>query len=194
MTTTDPRVDAFVARATTWRDEIRALRSVLLDCGLDEALKWGKPCYASGGRNVAIIQPFKAHCALMFFEGARLDDPRGLLRSQGPNTRTARRLEFTDAAQVDARAVRSFVRQAVALEEAGRSAERPAKPELVLPEELARALDADRALRDAFQALTPGRQRSYVIHVEGAKQSKTRVARIERCRAGILAGKGMNER
>jgi uncharacterized protein YdeI (YjbR/CyaY-like superfamily) len=190
----DPRVDAFVARAQTWRGELEKLRAILLGCGLDEALKWGKPCYSSGGANLAILQPFKAHCALMFFKGALLEDTHGLLRSQGENTQSALRLEFRSEAEIKKTVVQAYVRQAIAVEKAGLTVDFKAKRELVRPEELTAALAEDRALAKAFDALTPGRQRAYVMHFTGAKKAETRAARIAKCAPDILAGRGLNER
>jgi uncharacterized protein YdeI (YjbR/CyaY-like superfamily) len=187
-------VDAFVSRAGTWRGEIRKLRSILLDCGLDEDLKWGKPCFLFEGKNVAVIQPFKEHCSLMFFKGALLRDPHGLLRSQGKNTQSALRLEFTGEAQIRKTVVKSYVKQAIAVEQAGLKVDFKAKRELELPEELIRILKKNRKLANAFGALTPGRRRAYVLHFTGAKQSGTRAARIEKCVPRILAGKGLNDR
>jgi uncharacterized protein YdeI (YjbR/CyaY-like superfamily) len=194
MTTQDSKVDAFVKRAKAWRGEMQKLRSILLDCGLDEELKWGKPCFLFEGANVAILQPFKEHCALMFFKGALLKDPRGLLRSQGQNTQSAMRLEFTSEAQVKKAVVAPYVMQAIAVEKAGLKVDFKAKRELELPEELTRILGKDRRLAKAFHSLTPGRQRGYVLHFAGAKQSQTRTARIEKCIPAILAGKGMHDR
>jgi uncharacterized protein YdeI (YjbR/CyaY-like superfamily) len=194
MTARDPKVDAFVKGAKRWRDEIQALRSILLDCGLDEELKWGKPCFVFEGSNIALIQPFKEHCALMFFKGVLLEDTHGLLRSQGENTQSAMRLELTSRDQIDEAVVKSYVEQAIAVEKAGLEVDFEAKRELELPEELTRILDQDPKLAKAFHALTPGRQRGYVIHFSGAKQSKTRTARIERSRPKILAGKGLHDR
>jgi uncharacterized protein YdeI (YjbR/CyaY-like superfamily) len=186
-------VDAFVSRQKTWRGEIQKLRSILLDCGLDEAIKWGKPCFAFEGSNVAIIQPFKGHCSLMFFKGALLRDTRRLLKSQGENTQSALRLEFTSEAQVTKAVVAPYVKQAIAVEKAGLKVDFKAKRELELPEELTRILKKDRKLSKAFAALTPGRQRAYVLHFKGAKQSQTRTARIEKVIPQILAGRGMGE-
>lgn len=194
MAAPDPRVDAFLARAQTWRAELEALRAILLDCGLDEALKWGKPCYSSDGANLAILQPFKAHCALMFFKGALLEDTHGLLRSQGENTQSALRLEFRSAAEIKKTVVKAYVRQAIAVEKAGLTVDFKAKRELVRPAELTAALAEDRALAKAFEALTPGRQRAYVMHFTGAKKAETRAARIAKCAPDILAGRGLNER
>lgn len=194
MTETDPRVDAFVSRAKAWQPEIQKLRAILLECGLDEALKWGKPCFSFEGANVAIIQPFKEHCSLMFFKGALLEDTHGLLRSQGENTQSALRLEFTGEAQIKKTVLKAYVKQAIAVEKAGLTVDFKAKRELELPEELTQILKKDRKLATAFEALTPGRQRGYVMHFNGAKKSETRVARIEKCIPDILAGRGMNDR
>jgi len=194
MSTPSAKVDAFVDRAKAWQGEIQKLRSILVDCGLEEDLKWGKPCFAFEGTNVAIIQPFKGHCSLMFFKGALLKDTRGLLRSQGENTQSALRLEFTSEAQIKKAVVAPYVKEAIAVEKAGLKVDFKAKRELELPEELTRILKKDRKLAKAFSSLTPGRQRAYVLHVTGAKQSQTRTARIEKCIPQILAGKGMNDR
>jgi uncharacterized protein YdeI (YjbR/CyaY-like superfamily) len=183
-----------VSRAKNWQDEIQALRSILLDCGLDEELKWGKPCFMFEGRNVAIIQPFKAHCSLMFFKGALIQDTHSLLRSQGENTQSAMRLEFRSKDQIKKAVVKTYVKQAVAVESAGLKVDFKAKRELELPKELTQILNKDSKLAKAFHALTPGRRRGYVLHFTGAKQSRTRTARIERCIPKILAGKGMNDR
>lgn len=188
------KVDAFVDRATSWQAEIRKLRTILLGCGLDEALKWGKPCYSVDGCNVAIIQPFKTCCALMFFKGVLLDDSHGLLRSQGKNSQAALRLEFSSEAAIEKTIIQSFVRQAIVLEREGRRVSFAAKDEVELPEELTRVLGRDRKLAKAFRALTPGRQRGYVLHFTGAKKTETRSARIEKCIPSILAGKGFQDR
>ncbi|MFZ5892523.1 MAG: YdeI/OmpD-associated family protein [Myxococcota bacterium] len=193
MGTQDPKVDAFVSRAKTWRGEIQKIRSILLECGLDEELKWGKPCFTFEGKNIAIIQPFKEHCSLMFFKGALLKDTHGLLRSQGENTQSALRLEFTSEAQIKKTMLKSYVTQAVAVEQAGLNVDFKAKRELELPEELTSTLRKDRKLAKAFKALTPGRQRSYVLYITAGKQAKTRMARVEKSIPGILAGVGMNE-
>jgi uncharacterized protein YdeI (YjbR/CyaY-like superfamily) len=143
---------------------------------------------------VAIIQPFKAHCSLMFFKGALLKDTHGLLRSQGENTQSARRLEFTSEAQIKATVLKSYVKQAIAVEKAGLTVDFKAKRALELPAELTKLLEKNRKLSNAFHSLTPGRQRAYVLHFAGAKQSQTRTARIEKAIPKILAGIGINDR
>jgi uncharacterized protein YdeI (YjbR/CyaY-like superfamily) len=193
MSKRSTKVDAFVGRAKTWPGEIQKLRSILLDCGLDEELKWGKPCFSFEGKNVAIIQPFKEHCALMFFKGVLLEDTHGLLRSQGQNTQSALRLEFTSEAQIKKTVLSSYVKQAIAVEKSGQKVEFKAKADLELPAELTQILKKDRALAKAFDALTPGRQRGYVLQLTSAKRAETRIARIEKYRARILAGLGVND-
>ncbi len=187
-------VDTFMSRAPTWRGEMQKLRSILLECGLEEELKWRKPCYSFEGKNVAIIQPFKEHCSLMFFKGALLKDAHGLLRSQGENTQSALRLEFRSEAQIKKTVLKSYVKQAVEVEKAGLKVSFKAKHELELPEELTEVLSHNRLLERAFEALTPGRQRGYVLFFTAAKQSKTRTARIKKCIPAILAGRGMHDR
>lgn len=194
MSPQNSKVDEFVSRAKNWQGEMQKLRSILTKCGLEEDLKWGKPCFMYEGANIAIIQPFKEHCSLMFFKGALLEDTHGLLRSQGENTQSALRLEFTSEAQIKKSVLESYVKSAITVEKQGLKVDFKAKRELELPAELTQILKKDRKLDKAFAALTPGRQRAYVMHFTGAKQSATRTARIEKCAPMILAGKGLNDR
>lgn len=196
MSRPDPDVDAFIDRARAWQDETRRLRALLLDCGLEEALKWGKPCYSFEDGNVAIIQGFSEHCSLMFFKGALLEDGQGVLVRPGENSRAAMRIQFTSPSQITELepAVRSLVRQAIEIEKAGLKVDLEARDDLEMPEELVARLADDPDLSAAFDALTPGRRRAYVLHFSGAKQSRTRTARIEKARSRILAGKGPNDR
>lgn len=190
----DPAVDEYLARSTQWPEELAAMRRVLLDAGLSEHLKWRQPCYAHDGRNIVILQEMKGFLAAMFFKGALLEDPAGLLRDQGPNSRSAKRLELTSVAQIEELApiIADYVADAVEVERSGR--EVPAAPELELAAELQELLDADADLAAAFAALTPGRQREYQLHVSGAKQASTRRSRAEACAPRILAGKGLRDR
>ena len=189
----DKKVDAYISRSKQWPDEMRALRTLLLGAGLDEAIKWGKPCYSHEGANIAIMQEMKNFLALMFFKGALLDDPQGLLQSQGENSRSALRLCFTSAADVERLAgpIADFVDQAVAAEAAG--LEVAPAPELRLAAGLQARLDRDAKFRAAFEALTPGRRREYNLHISDAKQAKTREARVDKCAPRILAGKGLRD-
>lgn len=194
MTKPNPRVDAFVVRSQAWQGEMRKLRTILLGCGLDEDIKWGKPCFTVNGKNVAIIQPFKAHCALMFFKGVLLKDTHGLLRSQGANSQSALRLEFRSEAEVKKAAIKSYVAQAIAVEKSGVTIERKAERKPELPAELTAVLRRDRALAQAFDRLTPGRKRSYLLHIASAKRPETRTARTLKCAPKMRAGLGFNER
>jgi len=190
----NPKVDAYLARSVIWPAEIARLRPVLLGCGLTEELKWGKPCYGHDGHNIAIVQEMKAFLALMFFKGALLDDPAGVLESQGPNSRSARRICFTSTGDVDrlAPTVEALVRSAIAVEAAGLTVEPAPADELAA--ELQHRLDADPALASAFAALTPGRRREYNLHIAAAKRSQTRIDRVDSCTPRILAGKGLRDR
>ncbi|HET7541692.1 MAG TPA: DUF1801 domain-containing protein [Polyangiaceae bacterium] len=190
----NPKVEQFLSRARTWQDEMQKVRSIMLGCGLEEDLKWGKPCFTFEGKNIAILQPFKAHCSLMFFKGGLLKDSHGLLRSQGENSQSSLRLEFTSAAQIKKAVLASYVKDAVAVEKKGLKVDFKAKRELELPEELTRIFGKDKKFATAFRALTPGRQRAWVLHFDSAKQSQTRTARIEKAMPAILAGKGPNDR
>ena len=187
-------VDEYLECSEQWPTEVAALREVLLGCRLSEAIKWGKPCYLHGERNIALIQEFKDFLALMFFKGALLDDPDDLLHDVGPNSRSARRMQFTsvDEVQRAAKSIGAYVVAAIEIEESGAQVGPP--EELDLVDELRERLDQDPELRKAFEALTPGRQRAYNLHIGGAKQAKTRAARVDKHAARILAGKGLNDR
>lgn len=187
------KVDTYIARSTHWPEVMAALRPILLRSGLEEELKWGKPCYCHAGKNIVIMQEMKAFLPLMFFKGALLEDPERVLREQGPNSRSARRVELTSVDEVVALAdvVSSLVEQAIAIEAA--SVEVASAPPPILIDELQARLDGDAALRTAFEALTPGRQREYNLHIAGAKKAQTREARIEKFVPKILAGKGLRD-
>jgi uncharacterized protein YdeI (YjbR/CyaY-like superfamily) len=192
----DPQVAEYLAAMGPWRAELEAMRPVLLRAGLEEEFKWRKPCYTHGGANIAIFQPFKERCALMFFKGALLDDPAGALREQGENSRSALRLEFGSVAEVRAAepTIAALVEDAIRVEEAGLSVPRRAPTDDgPYPEELELLLDDDAALRSAWERLTPGRRRGWLLHFNAAKQSSTRVARIERATPRILEGFGIHD-
>ena len=190
----DPSVDSYIDNSQKWPDEMSALRPILLGAGLDEAIKWNKPCYSSGGSNIAIMQEMKDFLALMFFKGALLDDPQSLLEEQGPNSRSAKRLCFRSVAEVEsaADAVRRFVGLALEVEDAGIEVAPAPDPELV--DELVERLAGDPELAEAFDSLTPGRRREYNLYFAGAKQAKTRTARIDKSVPKILEGKGFRDR
>jgi uncharacterized protein YdeI (YjbR/CyaY-like superfamily) len=189
----NPKVDAYIGRSKKRPEEMTALRPILLGCGLTEDIKWGKPCYSHDGKNIVIIQEMNDFLSLMFFKGALLSDPAGILKEQGPNSRSALRIEFTSAEDVArlADAVEAYIDEAIGVAEAGLDVE-PA-PELVLVEELQNRLDNDLALKAAFEALTPGRQREYNLYFSSAKQTTTRTARVEKYARKILDGKGFRD-
>ena len=188
------KVDAYIQRSTKWPAEMAALRAVLRASGLQEDIKWGKPCFSHDGHNIVIMQEMKDFLALMFFKGALLNDPAKILESQGPNSRSALRVCFTSTDQVEqlADTITAYVDEAITVEAAGLTVE-PA-PALELVSELTERLAGDPELSAAFESLTPGRQREYDMHFSDAKQSATRVARIDKYAPKILAGKGMRDR
>jgi uncharacterized protein YdeI (YjbR/CyaY-like superfamily) len=188
-------VDAFVDHSSQWQAEFAVLRELVLSCGLDETLKWGKPCYTLDGRNVVLLHGFKDYCAMLFFKGALLQDEQRILIQQTENVQAARQMRFTSVADIRRqRAVlKAYVVEAMALEKAGRKVVMKKAEAFERPPELAQALAHAPALKTAFEALTPGRQRAYILHIAAAKQAKTRWSRVERCTPAILAGKGPNE-
>lgn len=188
----NPKVDAYIARSTKWPEEMRLLRPILLSCGLAEDIKWGKPCYSATDRNIVIMQEMNEFLSLMFFKGALLAEPHNVLPEQGPNSRSARRMVFTTVDEVDrsGEVISSYVAEAISVEDRGLQV--AAAPSLVLGEELQQRLGTDPALKAAFEALTPGRQREYNV-VSDAKQASTRHARIDKYAAKIFAGRGMRE-
>jgi len=192
--TTNAKVDAYISRSDKWRDEMTGLRPVLLGRGLTEEIKWGKPCYSHDGKNIAILQEMKDFLSLMFFKGALLDDPEGVLEDQGPNSRSARRIRFTSLDDVDrlTGVVAAYLDEAIEVEDAGLDVGPAPEPDLVA--ELQARLDRDPALETAFKALTRGRQREYNLYFSSAKQATTREARVEKCVPSILDGKGLRDR
>ncbi|MFT3924288.1 MAG: YdeI/OmpD-associated family protein [Myxococcales bacterium] len=195
MSKKNPKVDAYIDRAKQWQGETKKLRSILIGCGLGEELKWGKPCYTHGEANLAIIQGFKEHCSVMFFKGSLLKDPKKHLVRPGEHSQAGKRMEFTSLKKIKELepVLKSFVDQAIAVEEAGLKVDFKEKHELELPDELTNRLAGDPDLSAAFDGLTPGRRRAYVLHFTAAKQSATRATRIEKCVERILAGKGLND-
>jgi uncharacterized protein YdeI (YjbR/CyaY-like superfamily) len=186
-------VDRHVAGLKTWRAETMRLREIVTRSGLEETLKWGKPCYALDGANVALIHGFKGYCALLFFKGALLKDEAKLLVRQTENVQAARQMRFTGLDDVEARtdAIASYLEEAVAIARAG--AQVGPAPAKAPPPEFKRRLEADAELTAAFAKLTPGRQRAYLLHFAGAKQAATRESRILRARPRILAGEGLDD-
>ena len=191
---TDPKVDAYFDEARQWPAELQRLRGILAGTPLGEAFKWRQPCYTYDGANVLILGEFKDGCRVTFFKGALLEDPAGLLEPVGENSNAGRVLKYADVDDIDEAVLLGFVEQAIAVEEAGLKVEAPERGELDLPEELVAAFDEVDGLRDAWDALTPGRQRSWVLHVADAKKPETRRARVDRGVPKIFEGKGQLER
>ena len=196
MSPPNPDLDAWFAKARTWRDERARLRSILLDCDLVEHLKWAKPTYTHDGANIVLIMPLKETCALLFMKGALLKDPKGLLIQPGENSQSARQMRFTSVAEIGRleKSIKSYVKQAVDVEKAGLKVAFKKSSDLVYPKEFQDRLDRNTALREAFLKLTPGRQRQYHLYFTGAKQSATRESRVEKAIPLILDGMGMNDR
>ena len=188
-------VDGYVRKNKRWQAELTGLRAILHDTLLVEGMKWGVPCYTLDGQNVALLHVFKEYCAILFMKGALLNDPHGLLVQQTKNVQAARQVRFTDADGVarHAAAVRAFVAEAIAAETAGLTVPKKTTNQFDVPEEFADKLAADPDLAAAFAALTPGRQRAYLLHFAGAKQSKTRAARVEKWTPAILDGRGLDD-
>jgi len=187
--------DAFFTRATSWHDELAQLRAIALAAGLDETLKWGKPCYTRDGANIVLLQPFKDYCAMLFFKGVLLKDTKGLLVAPGENSQSSRQARFASAAEVKkaTTALKAYVGEAIAIERAGLKVELKTIEAHARPAELDAEFTRAPALRRAFEALTPGRQRAYLLHFAGARQAATRTSRILKCAPQILAGKGLND-
>jgi uncharacterized protein YdeI (YjbR/CyaY-like superfamily) len=189
------KVEAFFGKAKKWQKELAALRAILLACPLTEEFKWRSPCYTCDGSNVATIWGFKEDCALSFFKGVLLKDPEGILTAPGENSRSVRMVRFTSTREIAARraVLKDYIREAIAVQQAGLKVDLP-KDDLERPQELVEKLNADPALKAAFETLTPGRQRGYILHFSQPKQSKTRVSRIEKWTPRILDGRGMHDR
>ena len=189
------KVDAFLKRQDKWRPEFEKLRALLLDSGLTEELKWGQPCYALDGKNVALIHGFKKYCAILFHKGALLTDPKGVLIQQTKNVQAARQIRFTSAQEVTKleKTVKAYVRKAIEVERAGLEVQFKKTEDLELPEEFESKLAANAKLRAAFAALTPGRQRGYIFHFSQPKLAATRAARVEKHIPRILEGLGWDD-
>ena len=192
----NPKVEQYIERADKWQAEFAALRALLRDSPLTEDFKWGHPCYTVPSGNVVLIHGFKEYCALLFHKGALMKDPAGILIQQGKNSQSARQLRFTNVSEVEAQAanIKAYVLEAIEIEQAGLKVELKSADEFEVPEEFERQLNDMPALRTAFEALTPGRRRAYLMHFAGAKQSTTREARIAKCLPMIMEGKGLNDR
>jgi uncharacterized protein YdeI (YjbR/CyaY-like superfamily) len=190
-----PKVDAFLKRQDTWRPEFEKLREILLDSGLTEDLKWGQPCYALDGKNVALIHGFKEYCAILFNKGALLKDPKKVLIQQTRNVQAGRQIRFTSLEDVTrlAKTLKAYIREAIEVERAGLKVPKKETADFEMPEEFASRLAASAKLKKAFGALTPGRQRGYLLHFSQPKLAKTRAARVEKHEPRILKGLGLDD-
>ena len=191
----NPKVDWFFSKETKWQKEYEKLRTIILDCGLIEELKWGCPCYTFDERNIVLIHGFKEYCALLFFKGALLNDPNGILIQQTKNVQSARQIRFTSVREIVKmeRILKAYVYEAIEVERVGLKVKLKKTSEYKIPEEFQKKLNKTPALKTAFYALTPGRQRGYIFYFSQPKQSKTRESRVEKCRQQILNGKGLND-
>jgi len=192
----NPEVDEFLSKAQKWQEEMTKLRSIVLDCGLNEEWKWMHPCYTYQNNNVVLIHGFKEYCALLFFKGSLLKDPNGILIQQTENVQGRRQIRFTNLQEiVELEAtIKAYIFEAIEVEKAGLKVEMKKTKDYPIPEEFQMKLDESPALKTAFEALTPGRQRAYLFHFAQPKQSKTRTSRVEKCIPQILDGKGLNDK
>ena len=191
----NPKVDFYFTKAENWQEEMEQLRTIVLDCDLIEELKWGCPCYTLNKKNIVLIHCFKEYCALLFFKGALLKDPSGILIQQTENVQAARQVRFTSVKEIKVQkaTLKAYIREAIEVEKAGLKVALKTIKELVFPEEFKNKLANDPSLEAAFKALTPGRQRAYNLYFSAPKQSKTRESRVEKSIPQILVGKGLND-
>jgi uncharacterized protein YdeI (YjbR/CyaY-like superfamily) len=192
---TNPKVDFYFDKATKWQKEIEQLRTIALDCGLTEELKWGCPCYTFQESNIVLIHTFKEYCAYLFFKGALLNDANGILVQQTKNVQAARQIRFTNAKEIVKMkaTLKAYIYEAIEVEKAGLKVKLKKTAEFSMPDEFQKKLNKSAALKKAFYALTPGRQRAYLLYFSQAKQSKTREERIEKYTKQILSRKGLND-
>ena len=191
----NPTVDFYFNKTGKWQKEFKQLRMIVLDCGLTEELKWGQPCYMFEKRNIVLIHGFKEYCALLFFKGALLKDASAILIQQTENVQAARQVRFTNFREIakTKKILKAYIYEAIEAEEAGLKVELKKTREFKIPVEFQKKLDRIPALKTAFTALTPGRQRAYILHFSAPKQSKTRESRIEKYLPQILRGRGLND-
>jgi uncharacterized protein YdeI (YjbR/CyaY-like superfamily) len=191
----NPKVDGYLSKAKKWQEEFEKLRMIILDCQLTEELKWGVPCYTFQERNIVLIHGFKEYCALLFFKGALLKDAEGILITQTENVQAGRQIRFTNVREIVAMetVLKSTIHEAIEVEKAGLKVSFKKTTEFNIPEEFQNKLNEIPALKTAFDALTPGRQRAYILYFSAPKQSKTRESRVEKCMQQILNGKGLND-
>jgi len=191
----NPKVEFYFNRVNSWQKEIKKLRTIILDCGLNEDLKWGTPCYTLGKSNIVLIHVFKEYCAVLFFKGALLDNTNGILIQQTANVQAARQVRFASMHEIIEKesALRACIFEAIEVEKAGLKVQLKNTRDYSVPEEFQKKLDELPTLRAAFKSLTPGRQRAYILYFSDPKQSKTRLSRIGKCLPRIMDGKGLND-
>lgn len=196
MIKTNPEVDDFLSKVTSWKNEFVKLREIVLQCGLTEDFKWRHPCYTLDDKNILIIHGFKEYCAILFVKGVLLKDPEGILIRQTENVQAGRQIRFTglqDVLDLES-SIKAYIHEAIEVEKSGMKVPLKETEDFFVPEEFQSELDRDPALKNAFEALTPGRQKGYLLHFAAPKQSKTRVSRIEKCIPLIFDGIGLNDR
>jgi uncharacterized protein YdeI (YjbR/CyaY-like superfamily) len=195
MNRMNPKVDGYLRKAKKWQEEMEKLRMIILDCGLTEELKWGHPCYTFQKSNIVLIHGFKEYCALLFFTGALLKDANGILIQQTENVQAGRQIRFTNVREIVEMEpiLKGYIKEAIEVEKAGLKVNFKRTTEFIIPEEFQKKLDEIPALKTAFDALTPGRKRGYILYFSAAKRSKTRESRVEKCMQQILNGKGLND-
>jgi uncharacterized protein YdeI (YjbR/CyaY-like superfamily) len=195
MNKMNPKVEFFFSKAEKWQEEFEKLRMIILDCQLTEELKWGKPCYTFQKNNIVLIHGFKEYCALLFMKGALLNDANGILIQQTENVQAARQIRFTNLREIVEMEtiLKAYIYEAIEVEKAGLKVDFKKTTEFIIPEEFQKKLDENPALKTAFDALTPGRQRAYIFYFSAPKQSKTRESRVEKYMQQILNGKGLND-
>lgn len=191
----NPKVDWYFDKNTRWQKELEKMRAIALGCGLTEELKWGCPCYQHENANIVLIHVFKEYCAYLFFKGALLNDPEGILIQQTENVQSARQIRFTNVKEIQKmeRAIKAYIYEAIEVERAGLKVKLKKTKEFTMPEEFKTKLEKSRTLKKAFESLTPGRQRGYLLYFSSAKQAKTREERIKKYTKQILAGKGLED-
>jgi len=191
----NPKVDFYFSKAKEWQGELKKLRKIALECELTEELKWGVPCYTFQNRNIVLIHVFKEYCALLFFKGALLKDPNHILIQQTKNTQATRQIRFTSTREIVklTTTLKAYIHEAIEVEKAGLKVRYKGTSEFEIPDEFQSKLDEVPALKTAFNALTPGRQRAYCLYFSAPKQSRTRESRVEKSMPKILIGRGLND-
>jgi len=191
----NPKVDEFLSKAKKWKDEFEKLRNIVLDCELTEEFKWMHPCYTFEEKNIVLIHGFKEYCALLFHKGSLLQDAHGILIQQTENVQAARQIRFTNVQEIVEMEtiLKAYINEAIEVEKAGLEVNFKKNTDFIIPEELQNKFDEISTLKTAFEALTPGRQRAYILYFSQPKQSKTRESRVEKCMQKILNGKGLND-